>query len=48
MLSILLYIWRALRRSLDRLGHGMSIWVDAFREAMRLSAAAGRKYPYIE
>ena len=48
MLAVLIHILRAVRRRIDAAGHNMSIWVEAFREALRLSAAARRKYPYIE
>ncbi len=48
MLAVLIHIVRAVRRRIEGVGHNMSIWIDAFREALRLSAAARRKYPYID
>jgi hypothetical protein len=48
MLWMLLYVTRNLCRRLDRIVELLWILDGAFREALRLSAAARRKHPYIE
>jgi len=48
MLWMLFYGARSLRRRLDRIANLIRMLDGAFREALRLSAAARRKHPYIE
>jgi hypothetical protein len=46
--TVIIYLFKALRRAFKKSGRGLFIVAESFREAMHDWRAARRKYPFAE